>query len=110
MNEPTEPEAGSQAEDGSSTGSVDAGPTDPVLVQRARMQRLAQTGQRFGYSLFGAAVVLFFVGFPTGFPSWLISAIIACLAVGSIVLAPAIVVGYGVKAADREDRESGHTT
>ncbi len=74
------------------------------------MQRLARTGQRFGYGLFGAAVVLFFVGFPTGFPDWLISAIVACLAVGSIVLAPAIVVGYGVKAADREDRESGHTT
>lgn len=82
--------------------------TDPVLIQRAKMQRFAEVGQRFGYSLFGAAVLLFFVGFPTGFPSWLITAIIACLAVGSIVLAPAIVIGYGVKAADREDRETGH--
>lgn len=104
MNDRPEPEVGSGPE------GTEAGSTDPVLVQRARMQRFAQSGQRFGYSLFGAAVVLFFLGFPTGFPSWLISAIVACLAVGSIVLAPAIVVGYGVKAADREDRESGHTS
>jgi hypothetical protein len=27
--------------------------------------------------------------------------------VGSLVLAPAIVAGYGVKAADRDDREHG---
>jgi hypothetical protein len=87
----------------------DPAPSDPVLVQRAKMQRFAEVGQRFGYGLFGVAVLLFFVGFPTGFPSWLITAIIVCLAVGSVVLAPAIVIGYGVKAADREDRETGHT-
>jgi hypothetical protein len=73
------------------------------------MRRFAEVGQRFGYSLFGIAVLLFFVGFPAGFPSWLITGIILCLAVGSIVLAPAIVIGYGVKAADREDRETGRT-
>lgn len=103
---------GPEPDEASAGGASGAGsaPTDPVLVQRARMQRFARSGQRFGYGLFGAAVVLFFLGFPTGFPSWLITAIIACLAVGSIVLAPAIVVGYGVKAADREDRETGHTT
>jgi hypothetical protein len=104
VTETPEPEVGPEPH-----GQADAVPTDPVLVQRARMQRFAQTGQRFGYSLFGIAVLLFFVGFPTGFPSWLITTIIACLAVGSIVLAPAIVIGYGVKAADREDRETGHT-
>ena len=103
MSEPPEPQVGSDPD------GTEAAPADPVLVQRARMQRFAQTGQRFGYSLFGIAVLLFFVGFPTGFPSWLISTIVLCLAVGSIVLAPAIVIGYGVKAADREDRETGHS-
>ena len=33
--------------------------------------------------------------------------VIACLIVASILLAPAIVLGYAVKAADREDRERG---
>lgn len=92
------------------TPQPEPGGADPVLVQRARMQRVAQTGQRVGYGLFAVAVVLFFVGFPTGFPGWLITGIIACLAVGSIVLAPAIVIGYGVQAADREDRDTGHAT
>jgi len=30
-----------------------------------------------------------------------------CLLVGSLVLAPAIVFGYAVKAAERDDREHG---
>ena len=34
-------------------------------------------------------------------------AIIGCLVVGSIVLAPAIVFGYAVSAAERDDRERG---
>ena len=33
--------------------------------------------------------------------------ITVCLVVGSILLAPAIVLGYAVKAAEREDRERG---
>jgi hypothetical protein len=37
----------------------------------------------------------------------MVSLIVACLVVGSIVLAPAIVFAYAVKAADREDREAG---
>jgi hypothetical protein len=34
-----------------------------------------------------------------------VTAVVAALGLGSAVLAPAIVVGYGVRAADREDRE-----
>jgi hypothetical protein len=33
--------------------------------------------------------------------------IVGALAAGSLTLAPAIVFGYAVKAAEREDRESG---
>jgi hypothetical protein len=33
--------------------------------------------------------------------------VVTALIVGSLFLAPAIVAGYGVKAADREDRELG---
>jgi hypothetical protein len=65
-------------------------------------------GQRIGYLLFGAAVVAFVVAFIVGFsPGW-VTFIITCMAVGSALLAPAIVAGYAVKAADREDRERGH--
>ena len=81
-------------------------PPDPVLARRARIARLVQVGQRVGYALFGLAVVVFAVGFAVGFRGWVVTAIVAGLVVGSLVLAPAIVFGYGVKAADRADREN----
>jgi len=41
-----------------------------------------------------------------GFTSVVTAGTTACLVVGSLVLAPAIVFGFAVKAADREDREA----
>jgi hypothetical protein len=77
---------------------------DPVLVKRERIRRLSDLGSRIGYSCFGGAVVLFVVAFILDFPSWLVTVIVALMAVGSVTLLPAIVFGYGVKAADAEDR------
>jgi hypothetical protein len=37
----------------------------------------------------------------------MVTAITVCLVAGSILLAPAIVLGYAVKAAERDDRERG---
>lgn len=76
---------------------------DPVRARRARMGRLAKTGKRIGYTLFLLACVAFFVGLATDFPGTLVTVVVASLVVGSILLAPAIVVAYGVKAAERED-------
>jgi hypothetical protein len=53
------------------------------------------------------AIVLFVVGFVVGFSSGVVTAVVAALVAGSMVLAPAIVVGYAVRAADREDRDRG---
>lgn len=78
--------------------------SDPVLERRERLRRLADLGQRVGYMCFGLAVVLFVVAFFMQFPAWLVTVILALMLVGSIVLAPAIVIGYGVKAADADDR------
>ena len=80
---------------------------DPVLLRRARIARVAELGQRVGYGLFGLAIVLFVVGFVAGYSDLLVVLIVANLGVGSAVLAPAIVFGYAVKAAEREDRELG---
>ncbi len=80
---------------------------DPVRDRRARIARLVALGQRTGYSLFGGAIVLFVVGFATGFDGIVGSTIVGCLVGGSLVLAPAIVFGYAVKAAERDDRERG---
>lgn len=86
------------------------GQGDPVLERRRRIAGLVRTGQRVGYGLFGLAIVLFVVGLVVGFGGVVTPGIVASIVVGSIVLAPAIVFGYAVKAAEREDRAEGRTT
>jgi hypothetical protein len=81
------------------------GSNDPVLERRRRIARWAELGQRTGYLLFGLAIVLFFVALATGLPEAVVGAIVVTMALGSVILAPAIVASYGVRAADREDRE-----
>ncbi len=80
---------------------------DPVIVRRRRLARWADRGRRAGYALFGVAIVLFVAGFVAGFSSGVVTAVVAALVAGSLVLAPAIVVGYAVGAADRDDRDRG---
>ncbi|MEZ5145203.1 MAG: hypothetical protein R2726_22235 [Acidimicrobiales bacterium] len=80
--------------------------SDPVVARRQQVARWARIAQRVGYLLFGVALVLFFVGFATReFSSGIVTGLEICLIGGSILLAPSIVVGYAVKAADRADRE-----
>lgn len=67
------------------------------------MGRLAQTGKRVGYALFLLAIVAFVGAVATGFPGVLVTMVVGSLAVGSAVLAPSIVIAYGVRAAERED-------
>ena len=71
---------------------------------------MVATAQRIGYSLWLVAIVTFVAGAVTDFRPAMVTIVIGCLAAGSALLAPSIVIGYGVKAADREDRgePSGH--
>ncbi|HEX2024666.1 MAG TPA: hypothetical protein VHF00_08160 [Acidimicrobiales bacterium] len=80
---------------------------DPVRSRRARIGRLASIGRRLGYGSLGVAVVAFFAGAATTFTPAVVAVVVAAMAVGSVVLLPAIIVGYGVRAADREDRQRG---
>lgn len=90
------------ADPANGTGSPD---DDPVLARRRRIAAITTAGQRLGYLLYGLAAVGFFGGLAVGYAPWLVTAIVACLLAGSVVLAPAIVFGYAVRAADRADRE-----
>jgi len=81
------------------------GADDPVARKRAHVAQLVSVGQRTGYALFGLFAVLVVAAFITGFPGAITTAATACLILGSVILAPAIVFGYAVKAADRADRE-----
>ncbi len=81
--------------------------SDPVLERRVRIAKVVRLGKRVGYTLFLAAMILFFIGFATEFSGELTGVIVACMVIGSLVLAPAIVFGYAVRSAHREDHEMG---
>ena len=80
---------------------------DPILVRRARIARWVGLAQRVGYGLLGVAVVAFVAGFVTGFPAAAVAVSVAGLIGACVVLPPAIIVGFAVKAAEREDRRAG---
>ena len=80
-------------------------PSDPVLARRQRLARLAKTGRRAGYSLYGVSLAAFMAGFLTGFTTAPATVATVGLMAGSLLLAPSIIIGYGVSAANRADRD-----
>lgn len=78
---------------------------DPVLIKRAKIKRSTSLALRIGGGLYLLATVLFFVALLTAFTPFLSIAITLALLAGSAILAPAMVIHYAVKAADRADRE-----
>lgn len=80
---------------------------DPVLEQRARVARVVVVAKRVGYLLFTAAIVFVVAGLAVGFPAWAALGATITLIGGCVVLAPAILLGYAVKGAERHDRERG---
>jgi hypothetical protein len=77
---------------------------DPVRAQRARIARWSAIGKRVGYAALAVAIVAFFVGLALDFPTLCVYAIVGGLVIACVVLPLPIVLGYGVRAAEREDR------
>jgi hypothetical protein len=82
-------------------------PVDPVRVRRQQVARWSLLANRIGYLLFALAMAVFVFGFAVGFGGAVVALVVGSLAVGSALLAPSIVLGHAVKAAEREDREAG---
>lgn len=80
---------------------------DPVRRRREQIRRIVGLTNRVGYLLLLVAIVVFFVGVATDFTSTKAGIIVGTLVASCILLAPTIVLGYAVKAADRDDRERG---
>ncbi len=81
--------------------------TDPVLARRARVARLVQWGKRIGYGLLLLAIAAFAVGAVGDFTPLLTRVVAVSMPGCTVTLAPAIVFGYAVRAAEREDRQAG---
>ena len=80
---------------------------DPVRARRQQVAKWTLIANRVGYLLFGVAIAVFVIGFALGFNGAVVAIVVGSMIAGSILLAPAIVLGYAVKAAERDDRERG---
>jgi len=81
---------------------------DPVLRTRARARTIANIGKRFGYSCYFSALVLFLINFYASSSSLWTSLTVASIILGSVLLAPAIILGYAANAAEREEQGLPH--
>jgi hypothetical protein len=80
---------------------------DPVRARRQQVAKWTLLANRIGYLFFAVAIATFVIGFAISFNGLVSGIVIGCIVIGSALLAPAIVLGYAVKAAEREDRERG---
>ena len=80
---------------------------DPVRVKRAKIVKWTLLANRVGYLFVALAMALFFMAFLFGFTAVMATLVIVALVIGCVLLAPSIILGYAVKAADRDDRERG---
>lgn len=80
------------------------GPVDPVRQRRARIANIVRIAQRVGYASLLVAIVAFVAGIASNFPNWLVVVTVAALVFAIVVLPVPIVLGYGVRAAEREER------
>jgi hypothetical protein len=76
---------------------------DPVRAQRARIGRWVALAKRIGYLALLVAIVAFFVALATGMPQWLVTVAVVGLVAACIILPLPIVLGYGIRKAERED-------
>jgi hypothetical protein len=85
-------------------GLVSDLPDDPVLKRRAVIARWVAIAKRVGYGALVVGIIVFFIGLATGFPAWTVTGTILALVIAFGVLPLPIVLGYGVRAAEREDQ------
>src|SRR5262249_50918348 len=78
---------------------------DPVLARRARIARVARVGKRTGDAALGVAVAGLVGAAATDFPPLAVALSVTALVVAIVVLPVPIVLGYGIHAAEREERE-----
>ncbi|MGZ4677892.1 MAG: hypothetical protein ACXVJ7_08480 [Acidimicrobiia bacterium] len=80
---------------------------DPVVERRARIARRVQTAKRVGYTALLVAIVAFGIAIATSFSGAAVTVTVVGLAIAFVVLPLPIVLGYGVRAAEREERGGG---
>mgnify|MGYP001561201901 FL=1 len=80
---------------------------DPVKRQREMISAWTNRAKRIGYLCFGISIVTVGIGLIWQFTPLIGRIASMALVFGSVLLAPAIVMGYAVKAAERDDKLNG---
>lgn len=81
-----------------------AGAGDPVAERRARIAKVVKTAKRVGYGALLVSIVAFGAAVVTGFPPVLVGIAAASLGAFCLIAPVPIILGYGVRAATRDDR------
>ena len=84
------------------TNSDDA---NSLLIRRQQASLIANTGRKIGYSIFFLSLIIFAIGLTVEFNNLVARTLTILLILGSIVLAPSILLHYAVRGAEREEKE-----
>ena len=79
--------------------------SDSLAMRRKQASLIANTGRKIGYSIFFLALTIFTIGFTVEVNNLVAKTLTVLLIVGSIVLAPSILLHYAVRGAEREEKE-----
>ncbi|MAT62739.1 MAG: hypothetical protein VYB02_07555 [Actinomycetota bacterium] len=79
--------------------------SESLAMRRERASLIANTGRRIGYSIFFLSLIIFVIGFTVEFNNLVAKTLTVLLIVGSIILAPSILLHYAVRGAEREEKE-----
>ena len=79
--------------------------SNSLAMRRKQASLIANTGRKIGYSIFFLSLIIFAIGLTVEFNDLVAKTLTVLLIVGSIVLAPSILLHYAVRGAEREEKE-----
>ena len=79
--------------------------SNSLAMRRQQASLIANTGRKIGYSIFFLSLIVFAIGLTVEFNDVVAKTLTVLLIVGSIVLAPSILLHYAVRGAEREEKE-----
>mgnify|MGYP001193562338 FL=1 len=79
--------------------------SNSLMLRRQQASLIANTGRKIGYSIFFLSLIIFAIGLTVEFNNLVARTLTVLLIVGSIVLAPSILLHYAVRGAEREEKE-----
>ena len=79
--------------------------SNSLMLRRQQASLIANTGRKIGYSIFFLSLIIFAIGLTVEFNNLVARTLTVLLIMGSIVLAPSIMLHYAVRGAEREEKE-----